>query len=342
MPCAYCRPLLRLLLPAALALLLLSTGPLDAAEAERAPHADRTLLLDGQVLDDRLVAVGERGHILVSADAGRSWRQSPVPTRVTLTSLYFVDDRQGWAAGHDATILRTRDGGATWQIVYTDPERDAPILDLWFRDARHGLAVGAYGLILVTSDGGDSWQDQKLTFTGTHASQANARPGEAGTPGTDLHLNQLQAAPAGQLYLAGEGGHLYRSGDGGKHWERIPIPYAGSLFGTLPLDDRRLLAFGLRGHLFFSADGGRRWAAVETGTDTTLTDAVRLHDGRIAVVGLAGTVLVGTDSGIRFDLHAQPDRAGFSRVLEAPDGALILLGAQGARRLELPSAGGPR
>ena len=342
MPCAYCRPLLRLLLPAALALLLVSSGSLHAAEAELAPLAERSLLLDGQVLGDRLVAVGERGHILLSTDAGRSWRQSPVPTRVTLTSVFFIDDRQGWAAGHDATILRTRDGGATWQTVFVDPERDAPILDLWFRDSRHGLAVGAYGLLLVTNDGGDSWQDQGLTISGTHPAKADALLDEAATPGIDLHFNQLQAAPAGQLYLAGEGGHLYRSSDGGKHWEQSPVPYAGSLFGLLPLDDRRLLAFGLRGHLFFSADQGRHWEVVETGTDATLNDAVRLRDGRIAVVGLAGTVLLGTDNVARFDLFAQPDRAGFSRVLEAPDGALILLGAQGARRLELPSAGGPR
>jgi photosystem II stability/assembly factor-like uncharacterized protein len=114
------------------------------------------------------------------------------------------------------------------------------------------------------------------------------------------------------------------------------------LFGILPLDDRRLLAFGLRGHLFFSADQGRHWQVVETGTDATLNDAVRRRDGRIAVVGLAGTVLVGIDSVSRFELDAQPDRAGFSRVLEAADGALILLGAHGARRLELPPPGGPR
>ena len=342
MPCAFRPPLLRLLLQSALALLLFSTSALHAAEAELAPLAERTFLLDGQVHGAHRVAVGERGHILVSADAGRSWRQSPVPTRVTLTSVFFVDDRQGWAAGHDTTILRTRDGGATWQTVYADPERDAPILDLWFHDPLRGLAVGAYGLILVTNDGGDSWQDQELTVTGAHAAQTHALPDEAGTPGLDLHFNQLQATSAGQLYLAGEGGHLYRSADGGNSWEPSPVPYTGSLFGTLPLDDRRLLAFGLRGHLFYSADGGRRWEVVETGTDATLNDAVRLRDGRIALVGLAGAVLVGRDSGTRFDLYAQPDRAGFSRVLAAPDGALILLGAQGARRLELPPAGGPR
>ena len=327
------------LLVALVAALLTYPAPLLATEAELAPLADRGLLLDGQVLGDRLVVVGERGHILLSTDAGRTWRQSPVPTRVTLTCVFFVDSRQGWAAGHDATILRTHDGGATWQTVYSNPDLDAPILDLWFLDANHGLAVGAYGLLLVTADGGNNWQHRAVTVADQQASKTAALLDERGTPGLDLHLNQIYATASGQLYLAAEGGHLYRSSDGGQSWEGLPFPYAGSLFGTLPLDLQQLLAFGLRGHLFYSADAGRRWQTVETGTDATLNDAIRLRDGRIAVVGLAGTVLIGTERGPRFNLALQPDRAGFTRVLEAPDGVLVLLGNQGARRLEIPATG---
>lgn len=333
----FCPAFLHPLLMAVLALLLWA-GPLPAAEAELAPLAARALLLDGQAVGDRLVAVGERGHILISTDAGRSWRQSPAPTRTTLTSVFFIDERLGWAAGHDATILRTRDGGATWQVVHADPDLDAPLLDLWFRDADYGLAVGAYGLTLVTSDGGASWQTQPLAVTAA----PDALSADADTPRLDLHFNQLRATPTGLLFLAGESGHLYRSGDSGRHWQALPFPYVGSLFGSLPLDDRQLLAFGLRGHLFHSTDAGHSWQAVETGTDATLTDAIRLRDGRIVAVGLAGTVLIGAAGAARFELHPQFDRAGFARVLEAADGALVLLGAQGARRLELPPAGAPR
>lgn len=333
---------LLLLLFALSVFLWVSAGPTLAATATAEPArlADRTLLLDGQVVGDRLVAVGERGHILISTDAGRSWRQSPAPTRVTLTSLFFVDDRQGWAAGHDATILRTRDGGTSWQLVHSDPELDAPILDLWFRDAEFGLAVGAYGLLLETTDGGDSWQQRPLTIDGTRGTAALVD--DADTPGIDLHLNHLVATPTGQLYLAGESGHLLRSGDDGRRWAALPFPYEGSLFGTLPLAGERLLAFGLRGHLFASRDAGKSWQAIATGTETTLNDALRLRDGRIVAVGLAGTVLVGTPDATRFDLRPQADRAGFARVLETPDGALLLLGSHGARRLELQPDGDRR
>ena len=43
--------------------------------ALEAPLAIESLLLDGAVVGSRLVVVGERGHILVSADHGASWTQ---------------------------------------------------------------------------------------------------------------------------------------------------------------------------------------------------------------------------------------------------------------------------
>lgn len=334
------RSLLCLLLPALLAAVPAGL-PALAAESEPAPLAARGLLLDGQAVGGSLVAVGERGHIMLSVDDGRTWRQSRVPTRVTLTSVFFIDERLGWAAGHDATILRTRDGGVTWQVVHSDPDLDAPILDLWFRDARYGLAVGAYGLCLLTTDGGDSWEKLAVSTT-TDASAAGADAADAGGAGFDLHLNQLQGDSGGLLYLAGESGHLFRSTDGGRHWQLIPVPYAGSLFGTLPLNDNQFLVFGLRGHLFVSRDGGRGWQAIAVGTQATLNDALRLPDGRVIIVGLEGTVLTCTPDASRCDLHPQSDRAGFTRVLASRDGALVLLGSQGARRLSVPDAGEKR
>ena len=63
----------------------------------------------------RLVAVGERGTVLLSDDHGQHWRQAAVPVQVTLTCVTFADERHGWAAGHLGTILHSDDGGQTWR-----------------------------------------------------------------------------------------------------------------------------------------------------------------------------------------------------------------------------------
>ena len=70
--------------------------------------------------DGLVVAVGERGHVLVSGDEGRSWRQADVPSRALLTGVFMHDARLGWAVGHDEVVLRTRDGGLTWERVHEE------------------------------------------------------------------------------------------------------------------------------------------------------------------------------------------------------------------------------
>ena len=90
----------------------------------KAKLADKSLLLGGTAIDDKLVVVGSRGHILISKDDGDSWAQAKVPSRVALTSVYFSDKNNGWAVGHDAIIVRTTDGGLNWDRVYFAPEQE--------------------------------------------------------------------------------------------------------------------------------------------------------------------------------------------------------------------------
>ena len=128
-----------------------STAPEPAVASERAASS---LLLGVAEAGPRLVAVGHWGHVVLSDDGGESWRQAKsVPTRATLTAVYFVDARQGWAVGHDAIILHSNDGGESWQLQQFAPDLETPLFSLWFENARHGLAVGAYGMAFRTRDG---------------------------------------------------------------------------------------------------------------------------------------------------------------------------------------------
>ena len=57
--------------------------------AEIMPRADKDLALDVTWTGERYLAVGDRGHILVS-DAGRDWVQVNVPVRAALRSSRLV------------------------------------------------------------------------------------------------------------------------------------------------------------------------------------------------------------------------------------------------------------
>ena len=299
---------------AAGAALALAAGAPGGERAIPARLAARSLLLDGAARGARVVAVGERGHVLVSTDRGETWTQSEVPTRAQLTGVWMHDDRLGWAVGHDETILRTRDGGATWELVRSAPEAERPLLDVWFRDAEHGFAVGAYGAFLVTADGGSSWSERPIG-------------------GDDFHLNQIAAAADGRLYLAAESGNLYRSDDGGATWIPLASPYNGSFFGVLPLADGGLLVYGLRGHLYRSDDRGATWQKLETGTEATLMGGVERGGGSVVLAGLAGALLRSADGGRSFRGEALDDRRARVAVVALERGVL-LLGEGGARRVE--------
>jgi photosystem II stability/assembly factor-like uncharacterized protein len=295
-----------------------------------APLAARSLLLDVARAGARLVAVGERGHVLLSDDGGANWRQArSVPMRVLLTAVWFVDAERGWAVGHDELILATSDGGETWQRIHYAPERQQPLLDVWFADANTGVAVGAYGAYFATTDGGRSWQ--RRSFDAAPPPDAPP-PSEDDEFAPDYHLNAVGGDGA-RWWIAAEAGQIYRSDDAGVSWRTLPSPYAGSLFGLLPLGGDSLLVFGLRGHLFRSDDGGASWQRAQGTGTAMLTDAVRVDADTLAAIGLSGTVLRSRDGGLNWALAIEEDRRGLAGLALGPDQQLVAVGEGGARRL---------
>ncbi len=299
--------------------------------AEPARLAARGLLIAIAPAGERLVAVGDRGIIVLSDDQGASWSQAEyVPTQALLTGVCFLDRQHGVAVGHDEVILATADAGRTWKRTHYAPQALRPLLDVWCGAGGRVIAVGAYSAYLTSADGGASWSAVKFT------------PAASGTTlrdqvevGGGYHLNRIVAAGATRLYIAGEAGHLYRSDDGGATWRILASPYAGSFFGVLPLSGEALLAFGLRGHLYRSGDAGASWQPVDTGTVALLDGAAAFDDGGVAVVGLSGVVLVSRDGGRSFSLQQQADRTGLSAVIAAGDDRLAVVGEGGARLISL-------
>jgi photosystem II stability/assembly factor-like uncharacterized protein len=307
-----------------------SAASLDpgAMPAEHARLASQSLLIDLAQAGARLVAVGERGHILLSDDQGRSWRQAQtVPTQNLLTGVCFADERRGIAVGHDEIILTTADAGETWNRRHYAPEAQQPLLDV-LCNGQSAIAVGAYSAYFSSSDFGATWTERKFTAA---TAPANGGATNDGVP-EDFHLNRISAASGSRVYIAAEAGHLYRSDDAGATWKALPSPYEGSFFGVLPLSVDSVLAYGLRGHLYRSDDAGATWRRIETHTDAMLNDAVRLATGGIAVVGLSGTVLTSED-GERFALAQQSDRKGLSAVLPAGASDLVTVGEGGVKRI---------
>ncbi|WP_207905785.1 WD40/YVTN/BNR-like repeat-containing protein [Aestuariirhabdus litorea] len=283
--------------------------------AEKAIHS---ILLDVARAGDRMVAVGDRGHILYSDDSGANWTQAKVPTQQMLTATSFPTPKVGWAVGHDAVILKTVDGGETWVKQYDDPDAEVPFLDVWFKDDLNGFAIGAYGYFLRTEDGGTTWDEWKENIDNVE----------------ELHLNAMIALGDGTLLIAGEQGTLYRSTDEGAYFEALESPYDGSFFGAVPSQKpESALVFGLRGHLFRTDDTGDSWQQVDSGTEQGLFAGRLLGDGSQVIVGDSGNILISRDDGNSVSLTSRANRLLINGIEQAPDGGWILVGQGGAHRV---------
>ncbi len=316
-----------------LIILQLVFSPVHSEPATNAPLAVESLLLDAASAATLTVVVGERGHILYSDD-NSNWTQASVATRSLLTAVFMLDDKTGWAVGHNAVIVKTSDGARTWQLVHEADNDEAPLLDIYFSNAENGIAVGAYGLYYVTDDGGDNWQPQDISIENqeifeTHLMQP-----------FDLHLNAIATASDQRFYMAAERGYILRSDNGGNDWQVLTTPYHGSYFGLLPLSKDNVLAFGLRGHLYGTTDAGTSWNKIETDTTAMLTDAVVLNDQRIIISGMAGTLLSGSKDDLDFTMIPLVHRHDFSSLIHVRDQLLLVTGETGIDLIDLDRPAG--
>lgn len=316
-----------------------------SALAAQAPVT--ALALAGQ----RLVAAGQRGHIVYSDDAGQNWKQAAVPVSSDLVALSFPMPDEGWAVGHDGVILHTVDGGQSWQKQfdgrqagpllehhYADlaargalgtPEAAAtlldevrrlaaqgaenPLLDVWFADARNGFVVGAFNLIYRTRDGGKRWEPWF---------QRTENPNR-------LHLHALQKS-GDSLFIVGEQGLLLKLDAAGERFVALEGAYRGSYFGAIA-SARGLIAFGLRGNALRSDDGGKSWQRIETGWQEGVTAAARCRDGRVILASQSGRLLAGDAQGENFRPLPLEQPMPAAALLCLGDRSLAIGGIRGVR-----------
>jgi photosystem II stability/assembly factor-like uncharacterized protein len=291
-----------------------------------------------------IVAVGQRGHILVSQDSGRTWAQAAVPVSSDLVAAHFPTPLRGWAAGHDGVVLASADGGLTWArqldghqagktmaVQYaTADERlrdegkrfaeqgpDKPFLDVWFENEKTGFVVGAFNLIFRTDDGGASWQSW---FDRVE----NPR---------QLHLHAIRAVGA-EVFIVGEQGLVLKLDRQARRFRALPTPYQGSYFGVTGTQGA-VVIHGLRGHVYRSVDAGASWERVETGLSQAITASATAADGRILLASQGGQVLVSDDGAASFRrIKVERPVPGFA-ISTIERNAVVIAGLRGVQLLSI-------
>jgi photosystem II stability/assembly factor-like uncharacterized protein len=198
--------------------------------------------------------------MFVTNDAGETWRDTVIYRQADFKngtpeflSIRFGDKRRGLVVGSvlnragaviDSLVMRTNDGGETWQRVIVPSK--AELFHLDYNGSSHGWIVGDEGVILSTVDGGDTWVLQ------------NSK--------TRLALFNVDFRDDKEGYAVGEKGVILRTENGGATWERVMTNNLVTMMRVNFADDKNGWIVGYGGLILRSSDRGRTWVKQESHT----------------------------------------------------------------------------
>jgi photosystem II stability/assembly factor-like uncharacterized protein len=199
--------------------------------------------------------IGDRGLLRATHDGGGKWFTQDAKVSANLSDILFRNKEEGWLIA-GAHILRSQDGGDTWEQLYQIPvppgarPRDAPELySVAFPSKKRGWVVGTDGRILHTGDGGRTWAPQ-----------------ESGTKEELVHVKFVNDRRG---WVVGGGGTILFTDDGGRTWEPQRSGTEQHLYHVEAQGKERAWVVGDQGTILRTTNAGVSWEAIVTGTKET-------------------------------------------------------------------------
>lgn len=218
---------------------------------------------------DVIMAVGDYGVAVTSADNGASWQRQVLPGRRAMVavdscpdgSFAALDTRRGvWLADARGQNFERREVD-TREVLSS--VTCAPDGTLWL--------TGSFSTLVYSRDRGQTW--------------------ESVTRDEDLQFSVLQFFDEDNAVVVGEFGGFMFTRDGGATWQRgSDIPNEFYPLGMYFQDRERGWVAGLGGVILATTDGGESWTEQATPTRTPLYRVVAVN-GHIYALGDSGTLL---------------------------------------------------
>ena len=204
----------------------------------------------------------------------------PAASINNLNSVFFTTHDHGFAAGDKGTILRTTDGGISWDTVSSGTLKN--LRGISFSGLSSGMAVGDGGTVLQTTDGGGTWHPLSL----------------ATPPPTIPMWAVSSASPSVWVIVGGSSSTIFRTTDGGGHWTK-PVSGTLSVLRAVSFLNLNLgTIVGASGTILSTSNGGASWGRQAIGLTSTSLYGVAFSDSvSETVVGANGLILRTTDLG---------------------------------------------
>jgi photosystem II stability/assembly factor-like uncharacterized protein len=173
--------------------------------------------------------------ILKTTDGGSTWSILKDQPGSWLRSVFFVSDQNGFAVGDRGTLLKTVNGGTSWnQVTLPNSVKNRQLNSITFTNSQTGYIAGGYPAndsiqtILKTIDGGTTWSVQ--------------------LDAVKSMLNDICFINPDTGYAVGDDGTVLHTVNAGNSWEKENIPEGIN-------DSRHLWAVSFHDRYFGAAVG---------------------------------------------------------------------------------------
>ncbi len=279
------------------------------------------------------------------------WIAMDSPSEVDLTDVEFLNDNFGLISGAFGTLLKTTDGGITWEELNvglnhsfvkafalsenefftsriglyktTDggnnfnelgnlSDYSGTIFDMHFFDSNNGV-IYKDGLILKTTNGGQDW---------------TVKYNEAGYASKMQFVsNNIGYISGGITYDGYSNGEIHKTTDAGNTWTSLNI--SSSEINTMNfIDENTGYITNFDNQLRKTTDGGQSFEIINNQLPSLFYDMIFVSDKKAYGVGGSG-VFKTSDGGLTWTNEYPSNGEIFTAINETPDGIIYAVGNLG-------------
>jgi photosystem II stability/assembly factor-like uncharacterized protein len=169
-----------------------------------------------------------------TTDGGKTWVIKSFTSG--MQSVFFYNSSVGYAVGDYATLLKTTNGGNSWQSYSAGSTN---LRAVFFASIDTGYVVGVTGTIRRTINGGLTWSNQSLP--------------------TLISFNKVFFLSSTTGFVIGNNGLLYKTSNAGVNWTLVPTGTTNNLLDICKSGSNTIHIIGSNRTYIKSLDGGLNW-----------------------------------------------------------------------------------
>jgi photosystem II stability/assembly factor-like uncharacterized protein len=286
--------------------------------------------------------VGRLGVLSITADACNTWTPLHNELCSDTEKLYFKNEKHGWCLGEHGKILKTQNGGVTWES--TNSGLTQKISNVYFKDSLQGIATGVVyetaigsisekSMIFLTEDGGLHWRRSNFSFSTSltklfmlndnegwavgyftnvyHTSDGGVsweKQGNSNMTGNDVFfIDSLHG------WICANNG-VYRTSDGGNNWNYINISSTVSLNCLAFKNTQQGWLFGKDGLAKKTVNGGDSWLDIQIPVTSNITSMYLGENDHIWISTDAGKILYSSNAGVSWSIQFNNANVQFTKL----------------------------